>query len=87
MSVFLWLIPHSTVYFLITQDLWNVKYVCMYICLYIETKKKKLHGLSKLYRPSDRYLSAKLMPTFADVRVSHSQGVGSPTGAATTSFK
>jgi hypothetical protein len=34
---------------------------------------------SELYRPSDRCLSAKLVPTFADRGVSHSQRVGCPT--------
>jgi hypothetical protein len=35
----------------------------------VEDKKTKLHGLqsaSELYLPSDRRLSAKLVPTFAD---------------------
>jgi hypothetical protein len=34
---------------------------------------------SELYRPSDRRLSAKLVPTFADSEVSRSQRSGSPT--------
>jgi hypothetical protein len=34
---------------------------------------------SELYRPSDRLLSAKLVPTFADRGVSRSQRGGSPT--------
>jgi hypothetical protein len=34
---------------------------------------------SKRYRPSDRRLSAKLVPTFADTVVSSSQYGGSPT--------
>jgi hypothetical protein len=50
---------------------------------------------SELYRPSDRRLSAKLVPTFADRGVSRSQRDGPPTavisdlltGAATFSFK
>jgi hypothetical protein len=50
---------------------------------------------SELCRPSDRRLSAKLVLTFADRRVSRSQRGGSPTavisiswtGAATFSFK
>jgi hypothetical protein len=48
---------------------------------------------SVLYRPSDLSLSGKLMPTFADRRVSRSQHGGSPysrfsrSGAATFSLK
>jgi hypothetical protein len=50
---------------------------------------------SELYRPSDHNFSAKLMPTFADRRVSRSRRDGSPTAvisiflteAATFSFK
>jgi hypothetical protein len=38
-----------------------------------------LEVASKLYRPSDRHLSAKLVPTFADGGVSRSQHSGSPT--------
>jgi hypothetical protein len=38
-----------------------------------------LESASELYRPSDRRLSAKLMPTFADIGVSHGQCGGSPT--------
>jgi hypothetical protein len=34
---------------------------------------------SELHRPSDRSLSAKLVPTFADRGVSRSQRGGSPT--------
>jgi hypothetical protein len=34
---------------------------------------------SELYPPSDRHLSAKLVPTFADRGVSRSQRGGSPT--------
>jgi hypothetical protein len=37
------------------------------------------YSASELYRPSDRCLSAKLVPTFADRRVSHGQCGGSPT--------
>jgi hypothetical protein len=50
---------------------------------YNQNKTNKLRGLpesaSELYRPSDRRLSAKLVPTFADRRVLHSQRGGSPT--------
>jgi hypothetical protein len=50
---------------------------------------------SEIYRTSDRRLSSKLVPTFADRGVSHSQGGGSRTavisvflaGAATFSSK
>jgi hypothetical protein len=50
---------------------------------------------SELYRPSDRRLSAKLIPTFADRGVQRSQRGGSPaavisvflTGVATLSFE
>jgi hypothetical protein len=35
--------------------------------------------LSELHRPSDRRLSAKLVPTFADKDVWRSQRGGSPT--------
>jgi hypothetical protein len=51
--------------------------------MYVETKKQTSwpESVSELYRPSDRCLSAKLVPTFADVGVSHSQRVGSPMGA------
>jgi hypothetical protein len=44
--------------------------------------KKKImwpESATKLYRPSDRRLSAKLAPTFADTGVSRSQRGGSPT--------
>jgi hypothetical protein len=34
--------------------------------------------MSELYQPSDRRLSAKLVPTFADRGVSHSQHSGPP---------
>jgi hypothetical protein len=38
-----------------------------------------LESASELYRPSDRRLSAKLVPTFADRGVSLGQCGGSPT--------
>jgi hypothetical protein len=38
-----------------------------------------LYSASKLYPPGDRRLSAKLVPTFADRRVSHGECGGSPT--------
>jgi hypothetical protein len=43
--------------------------ICMSVCFPLFTKKTKLRGLesaSELYRASDRRLSAKLLPTFAD---------------------
>jgi hypothetical protein len=39
-----------------------------------------LKSASELYRPSDRRLLAKLVPTFVDEEVSLSQIGGSPTG-------
>jgi hypothetical protein len=39
--------------------------------------------VSELYRPSNRRLSAKLVPTFADRGVLHGQCGGSPTGSLT----
>jgi hypothetical protein len=47
-------------------------------------EKKKQNKLpwpesaSELYRPGDRHLSAKLVPTFADRGLSRSQRGGSP---------
>jgi hypothetical protein len=38
-----------------------------------------LYSASELYRLSDRRLSAKLVPTFADRGLSHGQRGGSPT--------
>jgi hypothetical protein len=38
-----------------------------------------LESARELYRPRDRRLSAKFVPTFADRGVSHSQCGGSPT--------
>jgi hypothetical protein len=49
----------------------------------IKAKQKQtpwLESVSKLYRPSDRRLSMKLVPTFADRGVSRSQRGGSSTG-------
>jgi hypothetical protein len=37
-----------------------------------------LYSAMELYRPSDRRLSTKLVPTFADTGVSRSQRNGSP---------
>jgi hypothetical protein len=50
----------------------------------IMKKKKKIQtpwpeSASELYRPSERHLSAKLVPTFADRGVSRSKRGGSPT--------
>jgi hypothetical protein len=39
-----------------------------------------LQSASELYRPSDHRLSAKLVPTFADRKVSRSQRGGFPAG-------
>jgi hypothetical protein len=41
--------------------------------------KLKLRGLSELYRPSDRRLSTKLVPTFSD-RENHVVSVMNPCG-------
>jgi hypothetical protein len=43
--------------------------------------------MSELYAPSDRCLSAKLVPTFADRGVLCSQRGGSPTAVATIFFQ
>jgi hypothetical protein len=42
---------------------------------------------SELYRPWDRLLSAKLVPTFADREVSRSQRDGSPSAVILISFR
>jgi hypothetical protein len=63
----------------------------------VEPVKKNMwpESASEIYRPSDRRLSAKLVPIFVDRGVSRGQRSGSPTavfssfltGAATFSFK
>jgi hypothetical protein len=54
---------------------------------YNNTKKQTPwpESTSDLYRPSDRRLSANLVPTFADRGVSRSQGSGSPTAVISVS--
>jgi hypothetical protein len=50
--------------------------------VYTEIEKKQTpwpETASELYRPSDRHLSAKLVPNFADRGVSRSQHGRSPT--------
>jgi hypothetical protein len=66
---------------------------------YIKTNKKQqtpwTESAKKLYEPSDRRLSSKVVSTFSDKEVSRSQRGGSPatvisvfyTGAATFSSK
>jgi hypothetical protein len=60
--------------------------MCAYAGLYdfssnIKQQKQTpwLESARELYRPSDRRLSTKLVPTFADRGVSRSQSDGSPT--------
>jgi hypothetical protein len=45
----------------------------------LNIKKSWPESMRELYRPRDRRLSAKLVPNFADRRVSRSQRGGSPT--------
>jgi hypothetical protein len=52
----------------------------MYIYIYTKRKQKQTpwpESSSELYRPSDRRLSAKLVPTFADRGVPRGQRDGS----------
>jgi hypothetical protein len=51
----------------------------MHVTRPMETEQTWPESTSELYRPSDRRLSTKLMPTFADRGVSSSQRGGSPT--------
>jgi hypothetical protein len=56
--------------------------VAVELLLMMIIKNKNLHGLepaSELYRPSDRRLSAKLVPTFAD-RGCHMVRLANPYG-------
>jgi hypothetical protein len=50
-----------------------------------KTKTPLPESASELYRSSDRYLSDKLVPTFADRGISRSQRSGSPTAVVSVS--
>jgi hypothetical protein len=58
----------------------RIRKACTIMCLLTScTLTPWLSSASELYRPGDRRLSAKIMPTFADRGVSHGQCGGSPT--------
>jgi hypothetical protein len=51
------------------------------LTLRLTTKQNKLRGLSPRENYTDRHLSAKIVPTFADSGVSRTQRSVSPTAA------
>jgi hypothetical protein len=53
-------------------------------CIY-NTRTPWPQSANEVYRPSDRRLSAKLVPTFADIGESRSQRGGSPTAVISVS--
>jgi hypothetical protein len=57
----------------------TISFFYMYVYIYKTKQTPWPESARKLYRPSDRRLSSKLVPTFADRGVSRSQRGLSPT--------
>jgi hypothetical protein len=65
-KLFRFLLIVSIIFLILSQKLSLTLYIAIYINIEHKIKLRGIYFASELYRPNDRRLSAKLVPTFAD---------------------